>query len=81
MCVCVCVCVCVCQLTFRPSLDDYHVLIELRSRHVPHLFQSLSNTSDVEVNAEDIADSSLQLPVAGFDPASLYLDQLEVRFL
>ncbi|XP_065188804.1 nucleolar protein 6-like isoform X1 [Sycon ciliatum] len=70
------------RVMFRPSLDDFHVLIHLRSRHIPHLYQSLARSQQqaVEVEADDLLSGPLQLPVAGFDPVKLYLDQLEASY-
>eukprot|EP00118_Oscarella_pearsei_P016238 m.153613 g.153613 ORF g.153613 m.153613 type:complete len:984 (+) comp38622_c1_seq1:233-3184(+) len=60
---------------FRPSLDDFDVVIRLKSKCLPRLYQAVGSQKPSTVNGE--TQESPALPVCDFNPATEYLADLE----
>ena len=67
------------QQVFRPPLDDYHVIIHLHKRHVPHWEQGIDATPPNVDPAQRYKHKNTHFPVVDFDPVQLFMKSLEVR--
>lgn len=65
---------------FRPSLEDYHYIIELNKDFVPLYSQAIDSSILVKPTAVKDTISNSCIPVVDFDPVKLYLKELREAF-
>ena len=65
------------QQIFRPSLDDFDVIIRLKPSHLPRLLEAKGHHKQKHQKSRPIKSDTL--PVFDFNPAVEYLTDLEVK--
>ena len=66
------------QLVFRPSLKAFDLLIHLRSKFLPRRHLAVDPTSAPSTSTLPALPNPSHMPVVDFDPATVYLSELEV---